>query len=113
MRKFLQEVLYVSKIETFQDLQKRMANFNLSNYQATICKNIKRIRKELYEENKSFCLKNNLRNPYSSQNVAELLGISHEYYKRLESFDKTKPISLKLFLKVVTLFDKDISEFFK
>lgn len=97
----------------FEELQQKMVNFNLSNYQATICKNIKRIRKSLYEENKYFYKENNLKNPYSSQSVAELLGISHEYYKRLESFDKTKPISIKLFLKVVVLFDRDVNDFLK
>lgn len=99
------------KSPTFEDLQQEMVNFNLSNYQATICKNIKRIRKSLYEDNKYFYKENNLKNPYSSQSIAELLGISHEYYKRLESFDKTKPISIKLFLKVAVLFDRDISDF--
>ena len=98
---------------TFQDLKEKMISFNLSNYQATICKNIKRIRKELYDENKYYYKENNLKNPYSSQSIAELLGISHEYYKRLESFDKTKPISIKIFLKVVVLFDKNIDEFLK
>ncbi len=102
----------MSNIPTFQELQKKMANFNLSDYQATICKNIKRIRKELYEEYKSYYKDNNLDNPYSSQSVAELLGISYEYYKRLESFDKSKPISIKIFLKVVVLFNKDINDFF-
>ena len=101
------------KTPTFEDLQQEMVNFNLSNYQATICKNIKKIRKSLYEDNKYFYNENNLTNPYSSQAIAELLGISHEYYKRLESFDKTKPISIKLFLKVVVLFDRDISDFLK
>lgn len=67
----------------------------------------------IYEDNKHFYKENNLKNPYSSQVIAELLGISHEYYKRIESFDKTKPISIKLFLKVVVLFDKDISDFLK
>lgn len=102
----------MTKIATFQDLQEKMSNFNLADYQATICKNIKRIRKELYEENKTYYKENNLANPYTSQSIAELLGISHEYYKRLESFDKTKPISIKLFLKVVILFDRNINDFF-
>lgn len=52
----------MSKIPTFQDLQEKMTNFNLSDYQATICKNIKRIRKELYEENKTYYKENNLTN---------------------------------------------------
>lgn len=103
----------MSSVPYFEDLQEKMANFNLSNYQATICKNIKRIRKELFEENKNYYKEKNLKNPYSSQSISELLGISHEYYKRLESFDKTKPISIKLFLKVVVLFDKDISDFLR
>lgn len=103
----------MSKIQTFQDLEKKMSNFNLSNYQATICKNIKRIRKELYDEYKQYYKDNNLKNPYSSQSMADLIGISHEYYKRLESYDKTKPISIRIFLKVVVLLDRDISEFLK
>lgn len=98
---------------TFEDFQQRMKNFNLSDYQATICKNIKRIRKELYEKNNYYYKENDLKNPYSGQSVAELLGISYEYYKRIESFDKTKPISIKILFKVVVLFDKDISEFLK
>ena len=102
----------MTKVPTFQDLQEKMTNFNLSDYQATICKNIKRIRKELYEENKTYYKENNLTNPYSSQSIAELLGISHEYYKRLKSFDKSKPISIKLFLKVVVLFNRNINDFF-
>lgn len=32
---------------TFHELQTRMSNFNLSFYQATICSNMKRIRKKL------------------------------------------------------------------
>ncbi len=101
------------KAPTFEELQQEMVNFNLSNYQATICKNIKKIRKSLYEDNKYFYQENNLKNPYSSQSIAELLEISHEYYKRLESFDKTKPIFIKLFFKVVVLFDRNISDFLK
>ncbi len=101
----------MSKMLSFEELQNKMANFNLSNYQATICKNIKKIRKELFDDYKAYCKEHYLKNPYSSQSIAELLGISHEYYKRLESFDKTKPISIKLFLKVVVLFDKDVNDF--
>ena len=103
----------MSKVKTFEELQNKMSNFNLSNYQVIICKNIKRIRKELYSQNKNYYKVSGLRNPYSSQSMSELLGISHEYYKRLESYDKSKPISIKLFLKIVYLYDKDIKEFFK
>ena len=103
----------MTKTPTFQELEEKMKNFNLSDYQATICRNIKRIRKDLYDEYKHYYKENNMKNPYSSQSIAELLCISHEYYKRLESFDKTKPISIKLFLKVVVLFDRDISDFLK
>ena len=95
---------------TFHELQTRMSNFNLSFYQANICSNMKRIRKKLYEENNVYYKENNKKNPYSTQSVAELLGISHEYYKRLESFDKSKPISLKLVLKIMVLLNCNISD---
>lgn len=103
----------MQEFPTFEELQTKMTNFNLSNYQAKICQNIKRIRKEMFEDAKYYCKENNIKNPYSSQSISELLGISYEYYKRLESYDKSKPISIKLFLKVVVLFDRDISEFLK
>lgn len=103
----------MDKVDTFELLEQKISNFNLSDYQAIICKNIKKIRRKLCEENKQYYKQNNLRNPYTSQSVAELLGISHEYYKRLESFDKSKPISLKLFFKVIILFNKDITDFLK
>ena len=98
---------------TFEELSEKMNNFNLSNYQVLICKNIKRIRKELYNENKAYCNLNGIKNPYSAQSISELLGISYEYYKRLESFDKSKPISLKLLLKIKVLFNKKIEDFFE
>lgn len=103
----------MKEISTFEYLQSKMDNFILSNYQATICKNIKQFRKELYNDYKYYYKSKNLKNPYSSQAISELLGISHEYYKRLESYDKTKPISIKLFLKVVVLFDKNINDFLR
>lgn len=98
---------------SFDELKNRMNEFNLSDYQATICKNIKRMRKTLYSENKIYYKEHNLKNPYTAEAIAELLGISHEYYKRIESFDKTKPISLKLLLKTMNLFNVEIEEFFK
>ena len=100
-------------VPTFQVLEEKMLKFNLTYYQATICKNIKRIRKQLFEENKLFYKSHNLQNPYSAAAVAELLDITYEYYKRIESYDKNKPISLKLFIKIYVLFGKDISEYLK
>ena len=98
---------------TYYELEVKMNNFNISKYQAIICKNMKRIRKQLCDENKIYYKNNNLKNPYTAQSISELLGISYEYYKRLESFDKSKPISLKLLFKVSLLLDADISEFLK
>jgi len=99
------------KLENYNDLHNKMETFLLSDYQAKICKNMKKYRKEMYEE---FKLKYpNVKNPYSTQSISELLGISHEYYKRLESYDKSKPISIKIFLKMVVLLEKNIEEFLK
>ncbi|HBA37081.1 MAG TPA: hypothetical protein DCY94_00020 [Firmicutes bacterium] len=90
-----------------------MDNFNLKDYQAKICSNVKRIRKDLYNENKQYCKEKGIRNPYSAEAVSELLNITYEYYKRLESFDVNKTISLKLILKLSLIFGVDIDEFFK
>lgn len=98
-------------LNDMNELKNKMDNFNLSTYQIKICSNMKKIRKELYLKYKNS--NKNDKNPYSAQSVSELLNISYEYYKRLESFDKTKPISLKLLIKVSILFDKPISDFFK
>lgn len=98
---------------TFEELKTKMDKFNLADYQAIICKNIKKFRKDLYEENKEYYKNKGLKNPYSAQSMAELLEISYEYYKRLESYDKTKPISIKLFFKVAFLLDKNVEDFFK
>jgi len=99
------------KLDTYKNLKNKMDDFVLSDYQVTICRNMKKFRKELYEE---FKIKYpNTKNPYTTLGISELLGISHEYYKRIESYDKNKPISIKLFLKMVVLLDKNISEFLK
>ena len=99
------------ELETYKNLKNKMDNFLLSDYQATICRNMKRFRKDLCDEYKEKYP--NQRNPYTTQSIAELLGISHEYYKRLESYDRSKPISIKLFLKVVVLLNKNINDFLK
>ena len=98
---------------SFEELYKKMENFNVQNYHYIICQNIKRIRKELFEEYQAYYKLKGTKNPYTTQSVAELLDISYEYYKRIESFDKTKPISLKVLLKAQYLFDRDIEEFFR
>ncbi len=103
----------MSSIPTYEQLEKKISNFNISRYQVTICNNMKKFRKELYKKNKNYYRENNLKNPYSAQAISELLGISYEYYKRLESYDKSKPISIKLLFKISELFDKDISDFLK
>lgn len=71
-------------------------NYN-PNYKAIICKNIKKYRKE-----------KNIR----LMDLAELLDVSPEYLKRLESpNDDRKNCSLKLLYKLSIIFDKKLDDF--
>lgn len=101
---------------SFNEFQKLMCDFNLREHQALVSKNIKRIRKQLNETYKSYYKERGERNPFSSQSIAELLDISHEYYKQIEGNCENKPISTNLFFRVYVLFSImgiDVREFFK
>lgn len=77
---------------------KEIDGFN-PNYRETICKNIKKYRKE-----KEIRL----------MDLAELLDISPDYLKRLESpGDSRKNCSLTLVYKLSLILDKKIDDFFK
>jgi len=68
-------------------------------FKKTICKNIKKFRKE-----KEIRL----------MDLAEILEVSPEYLKRIESpNDDKKTCSLTLLYKLSLIFDKKIDDFFK
>ena len=77
---------------------KEIEDFNPA-YREIICKNIKKYRKE-----KGIRL----------MDLAELLDVSTEHLKRLESpNDMRKTCSLTLVYKLSSIFDKKIDDFFK
>ena len=76
---------------SYQQLQKDISKDNISHKFETICKNIKKYRLEKYNEFK-LCNLSKL-NPYSTENIAALLGYNHNHDKRYESDnDKLKRI---------------------
>lgn len=78
-----------------------------------ICKNIKNIRKEKYEEFKNTFNSNSI-NPYTTENIAALLDYSHTHYKRFESdTDSTKKIPLIKIVLLALIFDVDIDKLLK
>ena len=69
------------------------------NYMPTIYKNIKKFRKE-----KGLLL----------SEVAEILDMSYDYLRRIESLnDDVKSCSLKLLIKFSILYDKTLDDFIK
>lgn len=68
-------------------------------YMPIIYKNIKKYRKE---------------SGMSLMEVAEILDMSHDYLRRIESLnDEVKTCSLKLLIKFSILFDKKLDDFLK
>lgn len=79
----------------------------------TICRNLRRIRVERCSEFKK-TMNNGVINPYTSENIASLLGYSHTHYKRYESEnDKTKKIPLIRLIQLAIILDVPIEEFIK
>lgn len=66
-------------------------------YMPTIYKNIKKFRKE---------------SGMNLQEVADILGMSYDYLRRIEAEnDKAKTCSLKLLIKFSILYDKKLEDF--
>lgn len=75
-----------------------------------ICINMKKFRKEKYEEFKNN--NQNSENPYSLDNISFALGISKVHYKRLENKnDKNKNITLIRLIKLAKIYDKTLDDF--
>ena len=97
---------------SYQQLQKDISKDNISHKFEIICKNIKKYRLEKYNEFK-LCNLSKL-NPYSTENIAALLGYNHNHYKRYESDnDKLKRIPLEQLLKLCISLDKTLDDFLK
>ena len=71
-------------MNNFIDLQEQVSKINKDIIYVRICKNIKKFRLEKYIEFKNTNMNNSI-NPYSTENIAELLDYNHNHYKRFES----------------------------
>ena len=100
-------------IYTYQELQKKINTIDTFDAYKKICHNIKLIRKQKYKEFKIICNSNTI-NPYSTENLAALLGYNHTYYKRFESDkDSTKKIPFEKLLIIITVFDITFDDLLK
>lgn len=100
-------------IYSYQELQEKIFNIDKTELYKKICKNIKRIRKEKYEQFKREYTNNTI-NPYSTENIAALLDYNHNHYKRFESDnDSTKRIPLEKLILLTIIFDTTLDELIK
>lgn len=101
-------------VESYNHILKKLGKAkNEYKLNETICKNIRRIRIEKCSEFKK-TMDYTAINPYTSENIASLLGYSHTHYKRYESdSDKTKKIPLIKLIQLAIILDVPIEEFLK
>ena len=100
------------EIKKALDLFELVDNNLPRNYKYKICENMRKFRKEKYDK---FKQKNKgVENPYSVDNIAELLGISKVHYKRLENVnDKCKHINLDKLIRLSIIYEKSLDDFLK
>lgn len=101
------------RIYTYKELEEMIYSIDKKELYKRICKNIKRIRLERYNEFKRICNNNSI-NPYSTEMIAELLNYNHTHYKRFESEnDNTKRMPLDKLLLLTIIFDTTLDELVK
>lgn len=84
----------------------------IKDYKPTICMNMRKFRLEKYQEFKA--RHKDKENPYSVDNISELLGISKVHYKRLENpNDKCKHINLDKLITLSIIYNKTLDDFLK
>ena len=103
----------MKKLKQIYQIYEEVDNLNVKEKRKTICKNIKRIRKDLYNNYKElYHGVEGIQNPYSTENVSSYLGISMVHYKRLENEkDTCKNITLDNLIKLSLIFDTNLQEF--
>ena len=100
-------------VSNFNELQKIVDSIDNKDLYKRICKNIKRIRQQKYEEFKKL-YKSDCINPYTTESIAELLDYNHTHYKRFESDnDSTKRIPLEKLILLSLIFDITLDELIK
>ena len=100
-------------VSSFNELQRRVDKINSVELYKRICKNIKKIRQQKYQEFKKL-YKNDCINPYTTESIAELLDYHHTHYKRFESDnDSTKRIPLEKLIMLSLIFDITLDELIK
>ncbi|MBR1416285.1 MAG: hypothetical protein IJ572_00510 [Bacilli bacterium] len=93
-----------------EKLRSKVLKIDKDELYINICKTIKKLRKERYNEFKKLNTSKSI-NPYTTESIAELLDYNHTHYKRFESeTDATKQIPLEKIVKLALIFDVSIDE---
>lgn len=103
------------KIKKFYDIYEFLETVDTYQIYVIICRNARNFRIKHYEKyKKEYNGARGIDNPYSAGNVADYLGISETYYRRLENeHDKDKHMSIDKLVKLAYLYDKRIDDFLK
>ena len=100
-------------LNNFEELQKYVSNITKDGTYTKLCKNIKKIRLERYNQFKEH-EKNSTLNPFSTENISALLDYNHNHYKRFESEnDSTKQMPLDKILKLSIILNVSIDDLLK
>ena len=101
------------EIKHVYQIYELVEKINIEEERKIICRNIKKIRKQLYNNYKEqYHGVQGYQNPYSTENVSSYLGISKVHYKRLENEkDKCKYVTLDNLIKLSYIFDKKVDDF--
>lgn len=100
------------QINNAYELYELIDKIDMNEIHKLICENMRKFRLEQYKEFKE--INSQKENPFSVDNISELLGISKVQYKRLENKrDKSKKINLEKLIKLSVIYNKNIEEFFE
>lgn len=103
-----------TKCFTYEQLQNKLSGINQEYLYRVICRNVKQYRLMRHREFKRSYYGVSDINPYTTENIAALLGYNHTYYKRFESeTDETKSIPLFKLFELSVILDVGIENFFK
>lgn len=100
-------------IYKYKELQDKINNIDNNEICYKICANIKKYRKQKYQEFKDK-YDSDILNPYTTENFADLMDYNHTHYKRFESEnDPTKRMPLCKILRACIILDVSLSDILK
>ena len=102
----------MGELREVYEMLEAVNKIDINKYQIAICNNMRMFRTKYYDQYRYENPKNE--NPYSTENISTVLGMSNVHYKRLENpNDKNKCIRLHTLILLSVIYNKTIEEFIK